>query len=78
MQAIDAANAIGPADNDHSRAVYAAKPNLPAKPSREDLIAWLTWCDGNGCWSDVDNMDEYGEVLSYDDLLYYVGELCES
>ena len=34
-------------------------PHLPATPTREQLIAWLCWCDPNGCYSDEDCAAEW-------------------
>ena len=42
------ANAMQPADNDRSRAVYARKPTLPAAPDVDSIVAWLQWNDRNG------------------------------
>ena len=42
------ANAMQPADNDRSRAVYARKPTLPAVPDVDSIASWLQWNDRNG------------------------------
>ena len=49
-QLVAAANALSAANNDRSRAIYARKPTLPANPSIDDLLGWLSWNDAGFSW----------------------------
>jgi hypothetical protein len=43
---------------------YGNSPRLSAESSRERLIAWLTWNDGNGCYTDESALAEGCEPLT--------------
>jgi hypothetical protein len=57
------ANAMQPADNDRSRAVYARKPTLPAVPDVDSIAAWLQWNDRNGNYDGLD-LDEAIDLIA--------------
>ena len=53
-------------------------PILPASPTRDELISWLCWNDGNGCYSDEDCIAEWGEPMSLDETIEQFTTVIES
>lgn len=45
----------------------AGMPHIDSESTREDLIAWLCWCDGNGVWTDEDTVAEGGDPMTLDE-----------
>lgn len=45
--------------------------------SREDLIAWLSWNDQNGIYSDSQSMKAFGRVMSREEGMEILLRLCE-
>jgi hypothetical protein len=37
--------------------------------SRDSLISWLCWNDSNGCYTDIDSIDEGMPILSLETAL---------
>ena len=35
--------------------------------NREDLINWLKWNDSNGIYTDKESLDEFGEIMGYEE-----------
>lgn len=54
-----------------------AAPTLSADSPREDLVAWLKWCDGNGIWTDEDLRAEDQDPMTIHDAWEWVERLCD-
>lgn len=53
------------------------EPTVSDQPTRGELIAWLTWNDLNGCYSDTDSTLEGYEPLTLDELIAIRAEILE-
>lgn len=71
------ANALAPAANARSRAVYAGKPHIPAAAPRVVWLDWLTWADPDGCYADADVVSEGGEPLTLAEAIDAVADLLD-
>jgi hypothetical protein len=66
---VDQANEVGRVSR------RAGAPPLDANSSRQTLLAWLQWCDANGCWLDELSTLEGFEPLSAEEAWEEIAEM---
>ena len=52
------------ANDTAARSRSAGAPHLTAESPRETVIAWLQWCDPNGCHTDDLSLKEWDDVYT--------------
>lgn len=65
-------DALAELEGSHEGHPKGTRPSWGPEPrvdesDRESLIRWLTWNDGNGCYTDDEALEEVGRILTLDD-----------